>query len=252
MRKFAAIMLMLVAAATGLLLVDLQLRANRVIVARLEEVRDALHQQARRNGELAEQVAALTERVGRLEADNRDLRKQLTALLRRKPAEVAAIALPPLNAIPLMPIAEPSIASAEPFVLEPIPISWSTDWSSYQPAGIIAPAPGLILQRRLTDPDFVRKLYYGYAALQLTDGLTTLISVNRGAREANPLLQHVARNPAAMIGLKAAAVAGTVLTLEKLRQEHPVVATASLIAINATLAVVAVNNMSVVARQQSR
>ena len=109
-----------------------------------------------------------------------------------------------------------------------------------------------MLQRRLTHPDFVRKLYYGYAALQMTDAATTVFSVNRGAREANPLLQSAARNPAAMIGLKAATIAGTILTLENVRKEHPVVATASLIAINATLAVVAVNNVSVIARQKPR
>jgi hypothetical protein len=251
MRTLAAITLVLVVAGMGLLVVRSQQSANRMIVARLEEVRDALREQTLRNSELSGQVATLSERVGRLEADNRDLRRQLAALLKRKPAQVAAIALPPLTAMPLMPIAEPSIASAERFVLEPVAITWSTDWSSYQPAGIIAPAPGLVLRRRLTDPDFVRKLYYGYAALQFTDAMTTLVSVDRGAREANPLLQQAARNPAAMIGLKAAAVAGTILTVEKIRQDHPIVATATLIAINATLAVVAVNNVSVAARQQT-
>ena len=53
-------------------------------------------------------------------------------------------------------------------------------------------------------------------------------------------------------GIKAATIGGTILMLEKVRKDHPVVATASLIAINATLAVVAVNNVSVVSRQPQR
>ena len=63
------------------------------------------------------------------------------ALLRRKPVEVTAMVAPiPLDARPLVTLAGPSVASAEPFVVEPVPITWSTDWSSYQPAGIVAPS----------------------------------------------------------------------------------------------------------------
>ena len=253
MRILAAGAIALAVIALALYAVRQQQAANHEILTRLTDVQSSLREQTARAGELANQLTALAERVGKLEADNHDLRRQIAMLMRRKPAEVAAItAIKPLDAIALAPIASPSIATAEPIVLEPIPITWATDFSSYQPAGIVAPAPGIVLQRRLTDPAFVRKLYYGYAALQLTDGVTTLVSVNRGAREANPFLQGAARNPAAMIGLKAATVVGTIYTLEKIRRNHPVVATASLIVINATLGVVAVNNVSVVARQQAR
>jgi hypothetical protein len=246
----AAGALLLAVIALAVYAVRQQQAANREILARLGDVQSSLREQTARAGELADQVTALAERVGRLEADNRDLRREVAMLLRRKPAEVASVVLPsPLEGIPLAPLAPPSVASAELIVIEPIPITWATDWSSYQPAGIVAPAPGIVLQRRLTHPDFVRRLYYSYAALQMTDAVTTLVSVNRGAREANPLLQNAARNPAVMIGIKAATVGGTVLMLEKVRREHPVVATVSLIAINATLAVVAVNNVSVYARQ---
>ncbi len=251
MRILAAAALAFAVIALGVYAVRQQEAANHEILSRLGDVQASLREQTARAGDLANQVTALAERVGKLEADNRDLRRQIAMLMRRKPAEVATLMLPrPLDATPLAPLASPSIATAEPIILETIPITWATDWSSYQPAGIIAPAPGIALQRRLTDPAFVRKLYYGYAALQLTDGVTTLVSVNRGALEANPLLQQAARNPAAMIAIKAATVAGTIYTLEKLRKNHPIVATASLIAINATLGVVAVNNVSVVARQK--
>ena len=251
MRGIAAGVLILATAGLAVYALRGQQAANREILARLDEMRGTLRDQSQRSTELAGQVATLTERVGRLEEDNRDLRRQISRLLARKPIEAAALTPPRLlDAIPLAPIAGHSIASPEPFIVEPIPITWAVDWTSYQPAGIIAPPAPLVLQRRLTDPAFVKKLYYGLGALQATDAVTTLVSVNRGAREANPLLQHAARNPAAMFALKAGVVAGTVFTLEKLRKDHPVVAVASLLAINSTLAVVAVNNVSVVAKQK--
>jgi hypothetical protein len=253
MRTLAAGALLVAVIALAVYAVRQQQAANREILSRLGDVQAALREQTTRAGDLADQVTALAERVGRLEADNRDLRRQVAMLRRRKPAEIASVVLPrPLEGIPIALLAAPSVAIAEPIVLETIPITWATDWSSYQPAGIVAPAPGIVLKRRLTNPEFVRKLYYGYAALQMTDAATTLVSVNRGAREANPLLQSAAGSPAAMIGIKAATIAGTILTLEKVRKANPVVATASLIAINATLAIVAVNNVSVVTRQPPR
>ena len=261
MRTLAAGALLVAVIALAVYAVRQQQAANREILSRLGDVQAALREQTARAGDLANQVTALAGRVGRLEAENRDLRRRLALLpalsevegLRRKPAEVASFVLPPpLEGIPIAPLAAPSVVSAEPIILETIPITWATDWSSYQPAGIIAPAPGIVLQRRLTHPDFVRKLYYGYAALQMTDAVTTLVSVNRGAREANPFLQNAAGSPAAMIGIKAATIGGTILLLERVRKDHPVVATASLIAINATLAIVAMNNVSVVTRQSPR
>jgi hypothetical protein len=253
MRIPAAGALAIAVIALAIYAVRQQQAANHEILSRLGDVQSALREQAARAGDLAGQVTALAERIDKLEIDNRDLRRQVAMLLRRQPADVAILTLPrALDAVALAPFAAPSIAVAEPIIVEPIPITWATDWSSYQPAGIVAPAPGIVLQRRLTDRAFVRKLYYGYAALQFTDGLTTLVSVNRGAREANPFMQHAARNPAAMIGLKAATIAGTVYAFEKIRKNHPVVATASLIAVNVTLGVVAVNNVTVAARPQPR
>ena len=137
-------------------------------------------------------------------------------------------------------------------MIEPIPITWATDWSSYQPAGVIAPAPQIVLARRLADRAFMKKLYYSYGALQAADAITTLMALERGAREGNPLLRRAVGSLAALFALKGATVAATVLTAEKLRQRHRVVTTVSLIAINATLAVVAVNNVTVIARQEPR
>jgi hypothetical protein len=250
MRGLAAGVLVLAIGALALYAVRDQRNATREILARLDDLRGALRDESQRSAELAGQVSALTERVAGLEADNRDLRSQIAKLLNRRPVEVAAAALPaPLAAAALAPIAEHSIAESSLVVSEPIPITWAVDWTAYQPAGIIAPPAPLVLERRLTDPAFVKKLYYGFGALQATDAVTTLVSVGRGARETNPLLQGAARNPAAMFALKAGVVAGTVFTLEKLRKDHPAIAVATLIAINSTLAVVAVNNVTVAVRQ---
>jgi hypothetical protein len=196
-------------------------------------------------------VNTLSERVARLEIDNRDLRRQIARLANRKPIEVVAMALPrPLDAIPLAPLSEHSIVEAAPVLIEPIPITWATDRSSYQPAGIIAPPAPIELQRKLTDPAFIKRMYYGFAALQATDAATTLWAVNNGAREANPVLQGPVKSPPAIIAIKAGVVAGTIFTMERLRKEHPTLAVASLIVLNSTLAIVAVNNVAVVAKQQ--
>lgn len=251
MRTLAAAALVLVIAALGLYGFRQQQAANREILSRLDDVRSALRDQTRQSTELANQVTALSERVARLETDNRDLRRQLTRLMNRKPIAVAAIALPrPLDAMPLAPLAEHSIAESEPVLIETIPITWATEWSSYQPAGIIAPPAPVELQRKLTDPAFMKKMYYSFAALQAADAATTLAAVGNGAREANPLLQGAVQSPPAIIAIKAGVVAGTIFTLERLRKDHPVVAVASLIAINSTLAIVAINNASVNARQK--
>jgi len=254
MRTLAAAALLLTVAALGLYAFRQQQAANREILVRLDDVRSALRDQTRQSIELANQVTALSERVERLETDNRDLRRQLAMLIRRKPIEVAAIALPrPLDAIPLTPLAElapRSFSEGGPILIEPIPITWATDWSSYQPAGIIAPPAPIALQRKLTDPAFVKKMYYSFGALQAADVVTTLTAVSGGAREANPLLQGAVKSPPAIIAIKAGVVVGTIFTLERLRKDHPVVAVATLIAINSTLAIVAINNAAVTARQK--
>ena len=250
-RTLAAAALVLTVAALGLYAFRQQQAANREILSRLDDVRSALREQASQSAALANQVTALSERVARLETDNRDLRRRLARLMNRKPIEVAAFALPrPLDAVPLAPLAEHSIAESEPILIEPIPITWATDWSSYQPAGIIAPPAPIELQRKLTEPAFMKKMYYSFAALQAADAVTTLTAVGNGAREANPLLQGAVKSPPAIIAIKAGVIAGTILTLERLRKDHPVVAVATLIAINSTLAIVAINNASVTARQQ--
>jgi hypothetical protein len=245
----AVALLLLALAAAGLLAWREQQAANRAVLARLDEAGAALSDQSRRTRELADQVTALGERVGRLEADNRDLRRQLARVLRSRPTEVAALSTPApvLNATALAPLAEHQALAEPAVVVEPLPITWSTDFTAYQPAGIVAPAPSVVLSRKLTDPSFFRKMYIAHGALQAADVATTLAAINRGAREANPLMQGAAGHPAALVGVKAAATVATVFTVEQVRKRNPTAAIVALVAINSTLAVVAVHNARVAA-----
>jgi hypothetical protein len=135
-------------------------------------------------------------------------------------------------------------------MVETLPITWATDWTSYQPAGLIAPSPSVVLSRKLADPAFIKTMYVSYGALQVADVTTTLKALDSGrGREANPFMSGVANSPAALIGVKAATSVMTILLIEKVRKTHPVAATVSMVAINATMAAIVVNNTRVAAGQ---
>jgi hypothetical protein len=250
----ALVLIALVAAAAGAWFVIREQRdANRRILDTLGEVKTALADQTRRSGELEQQVAVMSERVISLEKEVGDLRRRIVTLSRR-PAAIARIT-PPLDAFPLAPLSpSPRTQDPGPIVIEieTLPISWATDWTSYQPAGIIAPIAPIALERKLADPAFLKKMYFAYAALQASDVITTTAALKRGAREANPLIRNIAGSPKAMIGVKVAAGVATVVMIEKLRETRPALATITLIAMNATLAAVTVNNVAVAARAPQR
>jgi len=148
---------------------------------------------------------------------------------------------------PLVPYAPHLQAAAAPAVtVETLPITWATDWTSYQPAGLIAPSPSVVLSRKLADPAFLKTMYVSYGALQIADITSTLAALDGGrAHEANPFMGNVTGNPAALIGVKAATSVVTIMLMEKVRKTRPVAATISMIAINATMAAIVVNNTRV-------
>ena len=228
-----------------------QRKANREILTTLAEVKTALRDQTRRAGELEQQVSALSERVISLEREVVDLRRRVVRLSTR-PVDVARLTPAPIESIalaPMVPSPQPQVPSPiDVAVIESLPITWATDWTSYQPAGIIAPAAPIVLERKLADPAFLKKLYFSYAALQASDVITTTAALNRGGRESNPLVRNIAGSPAAMIGVKVAAGVAMILVIEKLRETRPVLATVTMIAMNTTLAVVTVNNVAAAAR----
>ena len=245
--KYSALpwLVALIVIAAAAWIVREQRNSNQEILATLAGVKASLDRESERSRALEQQVTELNDRVARLERDVSELRNQLRSLSRR-PVAIAMAPLAPSPLAPMAPLAAALEVDApsleESVVVEILPITWASDWRSFQRAGIIAPPARVVIDRRLSDPAFLKKLYLGYAALQVGDVITTTRAINRGAREGNPLISNFAHSPAALIGLKAAAGVGMVVAIERLRQKHPVVASVTLIAMNATLAAVTINN----------
>jgi hypothetical protein len=237
-----------ISVAAVLLLVD-QRRSNTEILAALDAVKQSLDVEVNRSQQLESTMAALSERVVSLELEISELRRRARSAPR--PSATVSPLPQPLEAIPTAFVAASPSAFADvpntvETVIETVPISWAADWSRYQPAGILAQPPPAALQRKLTDPAFMRKLYWTYVGLQAADIASTTAAIRSGkGREGNPLLGDVAHSPARLIGVKAATTVATIYTVEKLREKHPVAASVTLIAINATLAAVTINNVSV-------
>lgn len=94
-------------------------------------------------------------------------------------------------------------------------------------------------------------LYVSYAALQVFDVYSTRKALGLGAREANPLMQHVVGNQAAFWAVKASATIGTMAAAERLwRKNHKAAAIAVLVVSNGIAAVVAAHNVGVLRRQR--
>jgi hypothetical protein len=85
-------------------------------------------------------------------------------------------------------------------------------------------------------------LYASYTALQAYDIYSTRQALSRGAVEANPLMQGVAGNTGAMIAVKAAVAAGTIVAAERLWKTNKPAAIAIMVASNGVAAMVAARN----------
>jgi hypothetical protein len=243
---FATTLLVLIAIG-GLLFVVLEQRnANQRILGQLDGLRIAIDRQAAQSRELSDQVAALSGRILELERDNKGLRRRLLILQRRRVTEVASVTLTaPLDATALPLYAEHASIADPDTLIAVLPITWATDWTSYQPAGIIAPPPAHVIPRKLADPSFLKTMYVSHGVLQAADVLTTFAALGRGGTEGNPFLKNLVHNRPLFIGVKAATSVATVFAVERLRKRSPVGASVTLIAINATLAAVAVNNLAI-------
>jgi hypothetical protein len=69
--------------------------------------------------------------------------------------------------------------------------------------------------------------------------------VNRGAREANPMMEWAVGTPAAFYAIKAATTVGTLAVVEHIRKKHPKRALAFIIAIDAAYSAVVIHNYRV-------
>ena len=102
-----------------------------------------------------------------------------------------------------------------------------------------APVP---TARSADRPRALLPLYIGFGALQALDAHSTMRAVNAGRAERNPLVAPFADRPGAMIGVKAAATAGTIAISEKLWRRNRAAAVTLLIAANVGYAAVVAHN----------
>lgn len=96
--------------------------------------------------------------------------------------------------------------------------------------------------RHETRPRALTPLYVSFGALQALDAHSTLRAVRAGQSEANPFVAPFAQRPALMIGVKAAATAGTIAITEKLWRRHRVAAVTLMIAANVGYAAIVAHN----------
>jgi hypothetical protein len=104
-----------------------------------------------------------------------------------------------------------------------------------QPVRLGAPEPA----RR---PNSLVPLYVSFASLQVLDIHSTTRALDRGAVEANPLMQGVAGNPLALSTVKIAGAAGLVYAAEKMWRKNRRAAVIFMVAANAGMAFVVHHN----------
>jgi hypothetical protein len=101
---------------------------------------------------------------------------------------------------------------------------------------------------RLRRPSLLPALYATNIALQALDAHSTVTALNRGAREANPLMTGVVDNRGALLAVKVGAAASTIYFAEKLWRRNRVAAIALMAAVNGVSAIVVAHNYRVAAR----
>jgi hypothetical protein len=88
-------------------------------------------------------------------------------------------------------------------------------------------------------------LEMSFAALQAFDVHSTLGALDRGGREANPLVGGLVERPAVLIALKGTTAASVIYVTEKLWKRHRTVAVLAMIGLNCGYGMVAWHNYSV-------
>lgn len=91
-------------------------------------------------------------------------------------------------------------------------------------------------------------LYISFGTLQALDVHSTLLAVNRGARELNPLVASLAYDGAGLTIVKAGTTAATIYATERLAKTHPRLAVVIMTGLVVGSAAVVAHNYSV-ARQ---
>ena len=91
-------------------------------------------------------------------------------------------------------------------------------------------------------PSLLVPLYVTFGTLQALDAHSTMRALENGAREANPMVAPFGENPAALVAMKAATTAGTIVLAERLRRKHPVKAMVMMTAVNVAYAAIVAAN----------
>lgn len=95
-------------------------------------------------------------------------------------------------------------------------------------------------------PAALAGLYVSLAGLQVYDAMSTARGLKQGAREANPVMQQAAHNPAMFWTIKAAATAVPMMLAEKMWKRNKVGAVVMMAVANSVAATVVANNARVV------
>ena len=110
-----------------------------------------------------------------------------------------------------------------------------------------APAPATVLAvpvvPKVKRPAILPVLYATLGATQAWDVYSTRSALRSGAREANPATAAFSSNTGALMGMKAATTAGTIVFAERMWKKNKVAAILMLTAINGATAAVSMHNM---------
>jgi hypothetical protein len=144
-----------------------------------------------------------------------------------------------LSAVQTRPAAEPQpdAATREPIQLEPV----RTDLQPEAPRAFAARVP----PRR---PRSLVPLYITFGTLQALDAHSTLRGISSGQREANPVVNGLAGRPGAVVAIKAATAATTILVTEQIWKRNRLAAVATMVAVNSAYAVIAAHNYRMASR----
>lgn len=99
-------------------------------------------------------------------------------------------------------------------------------------------------QRQGRSP-LMTSLYASTAVMQALDVHSTLLALDRGAVEANPLMSGATRNKAAFIAIKAGVAFSSVMAARNMSKRNKVAAVLTLVAVNSAYAMIVNHNYKV-------
>ncbi len=105
------------------------------------------------------------------------------------------------------------------------------------------PSPQLRAAKR---PSLLVPLYVSTATLQGLDYVSTTRALQRGGREANPVMHPIVGNPVTFAAVKAGAAAGTIWLSEKMWKRSRVGAVVLMAAVNGAMTAVVSHNLRAV------